>query len=284
MKILVLGATGMAGHVISIFLKEKGHDVTSFSRKPFIYTNNILGDVTDFRFLEKIILKGNYDSVINAVGILNSEADKDKTSAILLNSYLPHFLSEVTHKVGTKVLHMSTDCVFSGKTGNYIENSKKDGETFYDKSKSLGELINNKDLTFRNSIIGPDMNENGIGLFNWFMKQEGNLNGYTDAIWTGVTTITLAKAMEEALEKNLTGLYHLVNNKSINKYELIKLFNENFKRGSLFIQPDDSVKVDKSLINTREDFNFIVPSYKEMVLEMKNWVEEHRELYPHYYI
>ena len=94
---------------------------------------------------------------------------------------------------------MSTDCVFSGKTGWYSETSSRDGETFYDRSKALGELENNKDLTFRNSIIGPDLNKNGIGLFNWFMKQEGQIYGFTKAIWTGVTTLTLAKAMERCV-------------------------------------------------------------------------------------
>ena len=101
---------------------------------------------------------------------------------------------------------MSTDCVFSGKTGGYDESSLRDGETFYDRSKALGELENQKDLTFRNSIIGPDLNEEGIGLFNWFMKQTGEINGYTKAMWTGVTTLTLAKAMESAVQQGLTGL------------------------------------------------------------------------------
>src|SRR5699024_1115052 len=107
----------------------------------------------------------------------------------------------------TKIIHMSTDCVFSGKIGNYKEDSLRDGETFYDRSKALGELDNQKDLTFRNSIIGPDINENGIGLFNWFMKQEGSINGYSKAIWTGVTTLTLAKAMDSALKEDLVGIY-----------------------------------------------------------------------------
>ncbi|MBO1912028.1 sugar nucleotide-binding protein, partial [Microvirga sp. 3-52] len=174
-----------------------------------------------------------------------------------LNSYLPHYLSKVTVDSVTRIIHMSTDCVFSGDTGSYTESSLRDGLTFYDRSKALGELNNNKDLTFRNSIIGPDINEEGIGLFNWFMKQTGKINGFDRAIWTGVTTLTLAKAMEEALNQKLTGLYNLVNNDMINKFELLNLFKDVFKKEELLITPFSDVEVNKSLINTRlEDFDF----------------------------
>jgi dTDP-4-dehydrorhamnose reductase len=283
MKILVLGSTGMAGHTISIYLKESGHDVTGFSRRRFEYCNNIIGDVTNFPFLKNVIIEGNYDAVINAIGILNKDAEDNKPLAVLLNGYLPHYLTQITKDLKTKVIHMSTDCVFSGKTGGYTETSYRDGETFYDRSKALGELENNKDLTFRNSIIGPDLNENGMGLFNWFMKQEGQINGYTHAIWTGVTTLTLAKAMERALEENLTGLYNLVNNECINKFDLLKLFNKYIKEESLTILPSEDFVVDKSLINNRNDFEFVVPSYEQMILEMKEWIEIHKVYYPHYF-
>ena len=283
MNILVLGATGMAGHIISIYLQEAGHNVVAFSRSKFQYVDNINGDVRDFDLLQKIIVTGEYDAVVNAIGILNKDADDDKPRAILLNSYLPHFLSDITKNMKTRVIHMSTDCVFSGKTGGYSETSFRDGETFYDRSKALGELENDKDLTFRNSIIGPDINENGIGLFNWFMKQEESINGFSKAIWTGVTTLTLAQAIEKALEDNLTGLYNLVNNDSINKFDLLNLFNKDFKNSTIKIEPTDAVVIDKSLVNNRSDFAFIVPSYEEMILEMKIWIENHKFLYPHYF-
>jgi dTDP-4-dehydrorhamnose reductase len=283
MKVLVLGATGMAGHTISIYFKESGHDVTAFSRRKFDHCENIIGDITDFDFLKNVVKKGNYDAIINAIGILNQDAENNKSMAILLNSYLPHYLNDITKEMKTRVIHMSTDCVFSGVTGGYVETSFRDGETFYDRSKALGELENNKDLTFRNSIIGPDCNEKGIGLFNWFMKQEGEINGFTKAIWTGVTTLTLAKAMEKALKENLTGLYNLVNNEIISKYELLKLFNKHMKNDEISIIPSDKVSLDKSLINNRSDFSFVVPSYEEMIKEMNEWIENHKVLYPHYF-
>ena len=283
MKILVLGGTGMAGHTISIYFKEAGHDVTAFSRTKIDYCNNINGDITDFVELKKVIVEGQYDAVINAIGILNQDAENNKSNAVLLNSYLPHFLCEITKDLNTRIIHMSTDCVFSGGSGGYTESSLRDGSTFYDRSKALGEIDNNKDLTFRNSIIGPDMHEKGIGLFNWFMKQDNQIGGYTKAIWTGVTTLTLAKAMEQALKENLTGLYNLVNNETISKYELIRLFNQYFKNNKIEILRNDTVSIDKSLINNREDFSFIVPSYENMIKEMKEWIDIHKNLYPHYY-
>jgi len=283
MKLLILGGTGMAGHTISIYFKEAGHDVTAFSRSKVNYCKNVNGDITDFENLKKIINEGQYDAIINAIGILNQDAEDHKSNAVLLNSYLPHFLSDTTKEIKTRVIHMSTDCVFSGKTGGYSETSFRDGETFYDRSKALGELENSKDLTFRNSIIGPDMSGKGIGLFNWFMKQEGQINGFTKAIWTGVTTLTLAKAMEQALKENLTGLYNLVNNETISKYELLRLFNKYMKAEQIEILPSDNLSLDKSLINNRTDFSFKVPTYEAMVAEMKEWIDNHKELYPHYF-
>jgi dTDP-4-dehydrorhamnose reductase len=283
MKVLVLGATGMAGHTISIYFKEAGYDVTTFSRRKFEYCNNIIGNITNFDLLKSVIEEGKYNAVINAIGILNQDAEDNKSMAVLLNSYLPHYLSDITKEMETRIIHMSTDCVFSGKTGGYTETSFRDGETFYDRTKALGEIENDKDLTFRNSIIGPDLKRDGIGLFNWFMKQEGQINGFTKAIWTGVTTLTIAKAMDKALQENLIGLYNLVNNETISKFELLKLFNKHMKNDAIIILPSEKVSVDKSLVNNRNDFSFMVPSYEDMVIEMKEWIENHKELYPHYY-
>jgi len=282
LKVLILGATGMAGHTIAIYFIEAGHDVTAFSRSKFSHGKNINGDVTDFNLLERAIEEGSYDAVINAVGILKADTETNKPLAVLINSYLPHKLCYLTQKMKTRIIHLSTDCVFSGKTGGYRETSFRDGESFYDRSKALGEFENDKDLVFRTSIIGPDMKKDGIGLFNWFMKQSGVIKGYNKAMWTGVTTPVLAKAMERAILEGLSGLYHLVNNEPISKYELLRLFNEYMKEDQIKIIASDLVSVDKSLVNSRSDFSFIVPGYDEMVSEMKVWIEKHRNLYLHY--
>ena len=229
-RILVLGATGMAGHTITLYFKERGYDVTAFSTKPFKFCNNIIGDAFDKDFFTNMIVEGNYDVIINCIGLLNKVCDEFPSKAVYLNSYLPHYVCEITKNMKTKYIHMSTDCVFSGLTGPYYETSFKDGETFYDRTKALGEVNDNKNLTFRNSIIGPDINENGIGLFNWFMKQKGQINGFAGVMWTGVTTLTLAKAMEKAIEEDLTGLYNLVNNTSISKYDMLVEFKNAFNK------------------------------------------------------
>ena len=279
-KILVLGGNGMAGHTISLYLKEAGFCVTTYGHRGDV---DLVGDARDFNALKKIVVSGAYDVVINAIGLLNQNAENNLADAIALNSYLPHFLSKILKDSTTKIIHMSTDCVFSGEKGGYSECSIPDGTTFYDRTKALGELNNARDLTFRNSIIGPDINPEGLGLFNWFMKQKNEIKGYTQAIWTGVTTLTLAKAMEQAIHEDLCGLYHLVNNDKISKFELLRLFNHYFKDNKLTITPTASVICDKSLINNRNDFTFVVPSYETMIKEMKEWIGAHEEIYPDYF-
>lgn len=282
MKTLVLGANGMAGHTIALYFIERGHEVDVFATKPTIFKNNIIGNALDTNFLKTVIQNGNYDLIINCIGILNSDCEKDIAKTIFINSYLPHLLTEFTKCTKTKIIQMSTDCVFSGKKGSYSEYDEKDGNTLYDKSKGLGEIDDSKNITFRNSIIGPDMNCNGIGLFNWFMKQKKEIYGYTNVIWTGVTTLTLAKAMEESYYQNITGVYNLVNNKIISKFDLLNLFNINFKNSSIEIRACNEKKINKSLINNRKDFDFNVPDYTIMINEMRDWIIKHKDLYPHY--
>lgn len=282
MDVLVLGAAGMAGHTITLYFKERGHTVTAFSRKPFPFCDNILGDAFETEQLKSTVIGGGYDAVINCIGLLNRFAESAPEKAIYINSYLPHQIVAWLKDSKTRYLHMSTDCVFAGNTGPYDENSFPDGRSYYDRTKALGEVNNDKDLTFRNSIIGPDINPKGIGLFHWFMQQADPINGFTKAIWTGVTTLTLAKAMERALQVNLTGLYNLVNNDSINKYDLLQLFNKYFRNGTIEIGRSEKLVLDKTLVNRRTDFDFVVPSYEQMIIEMKEWIDSHKELYPFY--
>lgn len=273
----------MAGHLISLYFKEKGHEVVGFARQQSqLLDSTIIGDASDMPLIKKIIEEGNYDAVINCIGLLNQFAENNKAMAVLLNGYLPHYLVELTKDTKTSIIHMSTDCVFAGNDGPYFEDTLPNGASFYDRSKAMGEFNNDKDLTFRNSIIGPDIKASGIGLFNWFMKQEGPIGGFTGAIWTGVTTYTLAQAMEAALKEHLTGLYNLVNNTSINKFDLCSLFNKYFRAGEVEINPNDKLQLDKTLKCTRTDFSFRVPSYEQQIKDMREWVDAHPSLYPHY--
>lgn len=275
----------MAGHMISCYLKENGCNVTGFARTESKVVDTIIGDALCFEQLKKIILDNKYDVVVNCIGVLNQMAESDKTDAILLNSYLPHYLEEITANTNTQIVHMSTDCVFSGKTGGYRENSIKDGETFYDRTKALGEIENNKDITIRCSIVGPDMNYNGIGLLNWFMKQSEAINGYARVYWTGQTTLQLAKTIKYVTEKKISGLYNIVPNDKISKYELLKLFNKYLRRDCLVIRENVDVMCDKSLIQTRRvDDIFEVPTYEKMIEDLAEWINEHSDLYPQYYM
>lgn len=281
-KVLVLGASGMVGHVVSLYLKEKGYQVVGCGRKQAAYIESVCLDILNFEQLKDIVLKNRFDVVINCAGILNTACEKNIGSAILINSYLPHFLDKLSKESKhIKIIHMSTDCVFSGHGGPYFEDSTADGTSIYDRTKALGEIQGTDHITFRNSVIGPDINLDGIGLFHWFMKQHGIIYGYQEVLWTGVSSITLARAMETAIDQNVTGLYHLVNNTSISKFDLLNEFNTVFANG-VEIKEDKKICSRKVLKNTREDFPFTVPSYHEMVLEIRDWINSHRYLYPHY--
>lgn len=282
MKFLVLGCNGMAGHVISLYLEEQGHDVTGYARQKSRFVKTVVSDVTNFERLSQTIHNGAYDSVINCVGLLNQFAENDHASAILINAYLPHFLVKITEDTDTQVIHMSTDCVFSGRTGRYTEDSVQDGTLFYDRSKAAGEINDKKNITLRNSIVGPDLKEDGIGLLNWFMQQKGQVHGYRKAIWTGQTTLQLAKTMEKVAEERVHGLYNMVPDSSISKYELLKLFDKYLRKDKIEIIPSDKVTLDKSLKRTNWEFDYPIPDYEQMISEMADWMREHRELYPHY--
>ena len=284
MNFLILGCNGMAGHTISLYLKEQGHNVLGFGKNKSVYINSVVGDARDTEFLKRIIIEGKFDSIINCIGILNEFANMNKSLAVFLNSYLPHFLKEVTANTDTQVIHMSTDCVFSGNRGQYKENDLRDGETFYDRSKALGELEDDKNITLRNSIVGPDINPKGIGLLNWFMQQSGQVNGFSKAMWTGQTTLQLAKTMEKVALIKANGLYNAVPDSLISKLDLLHLFNHHLRENSIKINSIEGVNADKSLIRTNYKYDFLIPNYDIMIEEMADWINKHKDMYPHYKI
>lgn len=286
MKFFILGCNGMAGHTISLYLQEQGHEVLGFDRQKSNLVQSVAGDARDSKTLKEIINAGKFDTIINCIGILNQFAENDHELAAYLNAYFPHFLAKATEETDTQVIHMTTDCVFSGKKGAYTEADLRDGETFYDRSKALGELNDDKNLSLRNSIVGPDINPNGIGLLNWFMKNTNGdnpeLNGFTKAMWTGQTTYQLAKTMEAAAKERAHGLVNAVPSASISKYDLLRLFNKYLRGDRVRINPIEGVNADKSLVRTNFEFDYIIPEYEKMVAEMAEWMKTHRRLYPHY--
>ncbi len=280
--LLVLGVGGMAGHMVSSYLASRGYEVDGITRSRRLDEKTRLLDVTSFDELHDAVTARPYSAVVNCVGMLIAASERDKPLAVRINSLLPHLLEEWLANSATRVLHLSTDCVFSGESGPYREDSIRDGQMFYDRSKGLGELTNDKDLTLRMSIIGPELDLGGSGLFNWFMQQDGEIKGYRRAIWNGITTFELARSIESALETSVTGLYHLVPEGNISKYELLLAMKRVFEKDRVEIVPVDEPASDKTLINTRRDLPAIDADYEAMLARMKGWMLENPGLYGHY--
>lgn len=278
-KILVIGTKGMAGHVVFKYLESQEEYAVFGIARNVEESDRIFDlDVSETEQLQKIIKDGQFEYIINCVGILNKDAEDHPSKAIWFNSYFPHFLEELTRNSNSKVVHISTDCVFNGKKGNYSETDSRDGEGFYAQSKALGEINNSKDLTIRTSIIGPDLNPNGIGLFNWFMAQDGEINGYSSALWSGVTTLELAKAIEFVISNPVEGLVHLTNGIPINKFDLTSLFKDVWQKDNITIKPYNGKVVDKSLQKS-DKLLYEVSSYREMLTEQFNWMKKFSSLY-----
>ncbi|QOY54060.1 SDR family oxidoreductase [Candidatus Sulfurimonas marisnigri] len=283
-KILILGSTGLIGHQVYNYLKSNSdYKLLNISYRKKLQYDTIIADVRDEDYFVDIIknIKPNY--IVNCIGVLINGANENPENAIFINSYMPHRLTRLADEIGAKLIHISTDCVFSGnKKEPYIESDEKDGKDTYAKTKGLGEIINNKHLTLRTSVVGPELKTDGEELFHWFMNQSETINGFTKAIWSGVTTLELAKAVKWAIENDITGLYHVTNNKSINKNELLNLFKKYTKKDIEIIAVEGK-EVDKSFIDTRKEIDYVIPSYDEMVKDMVNLIRNNK-LYSQYKI
>ena len=280
-KVVVLGAHGMAGHVMAEYLDSlRTYQVLGIARESGRLATRV-ADVLDFPALESYLEEESPDVVINCVGVLVSRSSNDVSSAILANSYLPNFLSALGATLGFTLVHISTDCVFSGKHGGYTEASFRDGDDNYARTKALGEINNARDVTIRTSMVGPELKSNGSGLLNWFLKQTGDIKGFTHAYWSGVTTLELAKATHEIIRQDVRGILHLCPSTKISKYDLLLLF-KNVWSMEVNVAPNNDDSVDKSLISTRTDFQYPVLGYESMLKEMKQWMDERPDYYKHY--
>lgn len=282
MRYLIFGVNGMAGHVIAKYLEEKGHEVTGFARQQSPFCKTIIGDARNWSDVEKALKTEKYDVVVNCIGVLNKRVDASLANGIYLNSTLPHLLAEELRDRSAKLIHISSDCVFEGTRGQYTEKDRPDAISYYGRSKALGEVVDQENLTLRTSIVGPELKADGVGLFHWFMKQKDTVAGYKNVIWSGVTTLQLAKSIEEDIVRQKTGLYHLVNNRPICKHDLLQLFNLEFRKNPIEITENDTVISDRSLICTDEGQRFSVPDYQPMLVELAEWMDNHRALYGQY--
>jgi dTDP-4-dehydrorhamnose reductase len=270
-KILVLGAKGMAGHCIYNYL-------TSLNKyEVYDEYSTRIGEPEWKSMLENSIFVTEPDIIINCIGILVKDSENNPENAIYLNSYFPHWLENITKDTNIKVIHLSTDCVFKGdkENGGYSEKDEPNGVGFYSRSKALGEIVNKKDLTIRMSIIGSELKETGSGLFGWFLRQTGVVNGYSEAYWNGLTTLELAKAIDKMIDADIVGLYQLAPDYKISKYALLELIKIIWNRQDITLIPNDSLKQDKTLINSIQEIpNYLMPlSYFDMLKEYKEWLQ-----------
>jgi dTDP-4-dehydrorhamnose reductase len=282
-KIMVLGSGGMLGHMVYYYLKSLDkYKMVDASYPQKLHEGSKLLDVTNKTVLEEFIVTERPDVVVNCIGILLKGSKDDPSNAIYLNALLPHQLSKILRPLGGKLIHISTDCVFSGNKGEYLETDLKDARDTYGLSKALGEIDNDHDLTFRTSIVGPELKEKGEGLFHWFMNQTGTINGFTKMKWAGVTTLELAKAINAVVDQKITGLIHITNGIPVSKFEMVSLFKEIWNRNNITINAVEGKFADKSLKSNRTDFHYSVPAYKEMFEEQCNWMVAHPDLYAQY--
>jgi dTDP-4-dehydrorhamnose reductase len=282
-KVFVLGASGMVGHLLAMRLREfpDAFEVVTAARNNTYGNPNIALDATHFNDLSSALDSIKPDVCINAIGVLNRAADELEISQ-KLNTQLPLFLSDMGRKQEFRLIHISTDCVFSGSRGGYIESDRPDATDNYGLTKIGGERIDPKHLVIRTSVIGPEIRPQAIGLFHWFTNQDGEVMGYKNVIWTGVTTLTLVDAIIHAIANNTQGLLQLVNNNSISKWALIELIHSQFPNKTRVITPTSIPVSNKSLLNTREDWTFEVPTYAQMIVELRNWMEKYPAVYGHY--
>jgi dTDP-4-dehydrorhamnose reductase len=280
MKILILGATGMLGHKLMQVLSQK-HTVTGTVRRsgfvladhPVFSKMNILGNISADK-LESIrtaIDKVNPEVIINCIGIVKQlPAAQDSLQSIAINALFPHQLAQLCRQKNIRLIHISTDCVFSGRKGYYSENDLSDAEDIYGKTKYLGEVEYPGCLTLRTSIIGQEL-DTSHGLIEWFMSQEGKaVSGYKKAVFSGMTTLALSDIIAQIITEYpaLYGVYQVAS-EPISKYDLLNLMKKTYGI-TITIKPDETVINDRSLNpeKFKKETNIKIPSWEYMIEQM----------------
>ena len=279
MKILILGGDGMIGHKMTQVLSSQNHEIVisvrekrdltlkSVSSKSKVFFNDFLKDnILDF------LVKVNPDVIINAIGItIRRGSTKNISDTIYLNSLFPHQISGWALAFKKRLIHFSTDCVFSGDEGSYQEDTTPDALDYYGKTKGLGEINSKSSLTIRSSMIGPEL-YNKTELFEWIINnKEKEINGFSRVMYSGVTTVYMARLLADLIDnhKNLSGIYNVAS-KPISKFELLHLINDNFDLG-LIINCDKTVISNKTLNASKieKEIGLQSPSWDELIFELK---------------
>lgn len=279
MKILIVGGDGMIGHQLLRQWRSR-HDVrVTLRRKPVTYAefgslfttqNAYYGvDVTCSEDLVSVFADFHPQAVINTAGIVKQQAAaKASIPSLEINALFPHRLAVLCKAANVRLVQLSTDCVFSGRAGNYIETDAADADDLYGKTKFLGEVHGDHCVTVRTSAIGSELSRK-VGLLEWFLAQKGPVKGFKKAIYSGFTTTELSRIIERLLVEfpEARGLYH-VSSDPISKYDLLALIKEELKV-PVEIVPEDSFCCDRSLDSTRfrKEFKYSPPSWQAMIKE-----------------
>jgi dTDP-4-dehydrorhamnose reductase len=286
MKILILGGTGMLGHRLLLDLSAN-HEVWATVRGEAYYLPDFLPrqqlvsyvDTNSFESVVGVFNMVKPEVVINCVGLIK-QRDINPLDAINLNARLPHLLAQFCGETNTRLIHISTDCVFSGKKGMYTEDDTPDAYDIYGKTKNLGEVVNQPHvLTIRTSLIGREL-ANYASLLEWFLAQRGSCGGYSKAVFSGFPTYAVAQWLNDFVlpRADLHGLYH-VSAAPIDKYTLLQLFKDAYHH-DIEIVPNDKVIIDRSLDSTRfrQATGFVPQDWETMIQTMaadptpyKNW-------------
>ena len=283
MKILVFGSTGMLGHKIINYLQAQGSIDVEFtvrnSRKQEI-CKKIFGRKARFIFNGNnpesaldIICKYNPDFCINCLGIIKQlDNTENFIEYIKINSLLPHYLSNYCSKNNSRLIHISTDSVYSGIKGNYNEDDIPDPQDYYSRSKLLGEVSNKNDITIRTSIIGPEIN-NSKGILEWFKSCDKTVYGYSDVLFSGFPTIELSRIIYQYIIKKevKNGIYN-ISSKPISKLNLLKLINKSYGLNKNIIE-DKSLKINRTLdcSKFKKETNFVSKEWNSMIEKMREF-------------
>ncbi len=283
MKVLVLGASGMLGNAVMRVMSESSAlEVFGSVRAnavPAIYADRLANrivtgcNVEDADAVIRLFAQIKPDIVINCVGLVKQLAQvNDPLITLPINAMLPHRLANLCALNGARLIHMSTDCVFSGSKGNYTEQDISDAEDLYGKSKFIGEVDYQHTITLRTSIIGHELNS-AHGLIDWFLAQQGSCKGYRRVIFSGLPTIVLAQVIRDVVipKQELFGIYHVAA-EPISKYELLKLVAVVYGK-TIEITPDDTLIINRSLNSDRffAATGYRVPTWQKMVETMHDY-------------
>lgn len=281
MKVLVLGVSGMLGNALFRQLSGRGDlEVFGTARSGSIF--RFFKD-DDARRIETGVDVENFDglvgvlkhlrpvALINCVGVVKQLASaKDPLHTIPINAILPHRLAELCGLCGARLIHVSTDCVFSGRKGNYQEGDEPDAEDLYGRSKLLGEVVDDLNaITLRTSIIGRELMTHN-GLVEWFLSQRGQVRGFSEAIFSGLPTDELATVIADRVlpRPELHGLYHVAAER-VNKYDLLQIIKTVYECSTQIVK-DTTVKIDRSLDASkfRRATGYVAPSWPELIERM----------------